>query len=713
MEASVRHTVAIIMTLLKTVKRFEFDRDLEMRKNMHKIYTCTSNFLHSAYLETENAQPDSFGLGGSSLHSHNSLHSHHNSERGEVEMLRVQEEKADLQQRLATAIRVMQEQQDQFALQVKEGERERQELLERNLELLKQEADARAVAQQHNDDDLIERLAKDLEHIERARALVQHTKEQEELQRKADWERLLKEAIARLQDQRDAALYDIKRMKEERDHALQGKANAEAECQRLTSMKRQLLLKQPLVSLEPGLTCSQQDAVSQQDLNHTPQDLNHTPQYLVQQLQHEHRQGLEEDLKKLQDAFVQLQQSHSSLQETHRQQLEATIGALHGTHKEELQEAHTQKLEDVFQQLQEAYIHLQSSHSTFQEVYRHFQDTHHALVQQQWPQQKAQQKQPSPPSKALLQRTTSVRSPPSAPDSNNSFVNVRLEVELAERSWELQHLRLRLSENLKAFEASCAYIRELELQVYGKEDCKEGADDRVLDKRVASLQAELSQVRDALEHGHEMKLAPRPPSPLRSQLEHAPTASAPKALVSPPNSNLPKPVHANTIEYLTARVKELESEKSQLDLSTVTMAEVQEQLSSSQLLLQQKQCETAELKEQVCQLRSELQQVKSNSKTDFGAPFQVVECVHSVGKRHSQRSQSEGARHSQSEGAPSTNQDGLTIEDASANTANVAIQVAQLEALEQATDTSDVDQHKVATFISSSHDCDSMPRNYA
>ena len=145
--SSVRHTVAIIMTLLKTVKRFEFARDLEIRKNMHKIYTCTCNFLHSAYLETENAQPDSFDSQvGSSLHAHNSWHSHHNSEKGEVEMLRVHEEKADLQQRLATAIRVMQEQQNQFALQVKEGERERQELLERNLELLKQEADARTVA---------------------------------------------------------------------------------------------------------------------------------------------------------------------------------------------------------------------------------------------------------------------------------------------------------------------------------------------------------------------------------------------------------------------------------------------------------------------------------------------------------------------------------------------------------------------------------------
>ena len=72
-----------------------------------------------------------------------------------------------------------------------------------------------------------------------------------------------------------------------------------------------------------------------------------------------------------------------------------------------------------------------------------------------------------------------------------------LEVLLAKRTEELEMLRNRLSENIEAFQISSAYIRELELRVYGKGASKQGEND-VQEKRIAFLQADAVQLRLAL-----------------------------------------------------------------------------------------------------------------------------------------------------------------------------------------------------------------------
>ena len=72
-----------------------------------------------------------------------------------------------------------------------------------------------------------------------------------------------------------------------------------------------------------------------------------------------------------------------------------------------------------------------------------------------------------------------------------------LEVLLAKRTEELEMLRNRLSENIEAFQISSAYIRELELRLYGKGASKQGEND-VQEKRIAFLQADVVQLRLAL-----------------------------------------------------------------------------------------------------------------------------------------------------------------------------------------------------------------------
>ena len=72
-----------------------------------------------------------------------------------------------------------------------------------------------------------------------------------------------------------------------------------------------------------------------------------------------------------------------------------------------------------------------------------------------------------------------------------------LEILLAKRTEELEMLRTRLSENIEAFQISSAYIRELELRLYGKGASKQGEND-VQEKRIAFLQADAVQLRLAL-----------------------------------------------------------------------------------------------------------------------------------------------------------------------------------------------------------------------
>ena len=74
-----------------------------------------------------------------------------------------------------------------------------------------------------------------------------------------------------------------------------------------------------------------------------------------------------------------------------------------------------------------------------------------------------------------------------------------LELLLTRRTEELQGVRNKLNQNIEAFQISSAYIRELELRLYGNNAPKQGEVEAVQEKRVAFLQAEAAQLRLALE----------------------------------------------------------------------------------------------------------------------------------------------------------------------------------------------------------------------